>query len=161
MARLKKNKKTMRDVAEEVERGQDFNPEPEEEIPSCPPLPEDITSVSLRSLGKHYGKYVNYMAYINERLAYYKVYKTHLKDKRKRRKALIILSTTGLKMARLAAAYQDSIFIDLTHELERVELTLSALYNIVWSVKGYLKAIDFEKTRRDLERRLDPYGKAD
>lgn len=118
------------------------------DFPQCAPFPEDLTVVSYKKLGKLFSNYTAFFAFINERLAECKFEVAKLKIQRRRRRAVIVFSSGGIRMQKAAAVQKDPEYFSLTTKMLKASTNLNAYQSIMWTLKDYLRAIEYETGRR-------------
>jgi hypothetical protein len=125
------------------------------DYPECPEFPANLTIVAYKKLGKLYSNYTAFLAFLNEQIAEAKFEVARLNIRRRRRRAAIIFSSGGIKMQKAAAVQRDAEYADLTVELLGKTATLNAYHSMMWTLKDFLKAIDYETNRRAQAGRAD------
>lgn len=152
-------KKSMLKIASEVATEAVKIPEVEVttlfNMEDCLPFPTDLTIESYTELGRLFTNYTAFLAYMNERIAVLKLQKQQLKTGQRRRKALVIFGAKGIKMQKIAAVWRDPEFNAFQNKLQEVEVDLVAYYNMMWTLKEYLRAVEFERDRRGMKIRAD------
>ncbi len=118
-------------------------------------FPDDLTSVSYIHLGQLFTNYTSFLAFVNEQLAIFKLQKHRLTLDKKRRKAIIIFSAKGIKMQKQAAVYRDKQVNAYDDRLFEVGVEIAAYYNMMWTLKEYLRAVEFERDRRGMKVKAD------
>lgn len=152
-------KKSMLDIANSLETAAVERPEVEitsiNDLQDLIPFPEDLTTVSFTELGQLFTNYTGFSTFINEQLAIFKLQKQQLVIGKKRRKALVIFGAKGIKMQKQAAVFRDKEFNAFLDRILEVETDIAAYYNMMWTLKEYLRAVEFERDRRGMKIRAD------
>jgi hypothetical protein len=150
MATVKK--KTLMEVyraqQEKEHAGAEYKVPLRKDFPQCPEFPADLTQEGYKSLGKLYSRYTAFLAYVNERIAEEKFNAARRKIQMRRCKSRIIFGSGGIKMQKLAAVHRDPEYANLTNESLTGDATLNAYSSMMWTLKDFMKAIEFETTRR-------------
>ena len=120
-------------------------------------FPHDLTAKSLKELGQLHSKYSAYLAFVNEQLASstftWKKRKLELSNLRSRK---IFTTTAPFKAKVFAKVNCDAVVMDIREVVLQAEAVVSVWRSILWSLKGYMNAIEFEVPRRGF--RKDDYG---
>lgn len=138
-------------VAKEARKEVAYAAPKRDDYPTCPPFPDNITKVSYKKLGRLHGEYTAFSAYVNEAIAEQKFHVSRIKILLRRRRAAIILSSGGIKLQKQAAVHRDAEHNLLVDELLKAQTTLNGYQAMMWTLKDFVKAIDFETTRRGFE----------
>jgi len=152
--KLRKHYERLNEAKAEKQLGS-YNAPRRADFSDCPEFPVNLTVVSYKKLGKLYSNYTAFLAFLNEKIAEAKFEVGKLTIRRRRRRAAIVFSSGGIKMQKAAAVQKDPEFVELTSELLSETTTLNAYHSIMWTIKDYLKAIDYETNRRAQAGRAD------
>ncbi len=115
---------------------------------ACPEFPEDLTKVSIRKLGRLYSKYSSFLAYVNEMLGQRKFQVQRLKIMKRRRRAEVIFTSRGIKMRQVAEVIRDAGYQSVENDYFKAQAELTAWQSTLWTIQGYIRAIEFEEERR-------------
>jgi hypothetical protein len=114
-----------------------------------PQFPKDITAISYRGLGNLHSRYTGYMSFINAKLAQL----NH--DIRRNKMDFINARARKLFMAKgLFKAEQfsqvniDPEVVNLRKKLLQLQAKAAMFRAFMWTVRGYIRCIEFEKDRR-------------
>lgn len=144
-------KKTMMDAYKEVTEPEskilktEF---PRPEPMKIPPFPPDLTIVSYTKLGRLRSKYCAVLAYINEVIAQSKFEVSKHRINCNRIRSGVVFATRGQKIQKLAAVQQDPSYRKAIRNHLVAKAKLDLYKNIMWSVKEYIRSVEFEVDRR-------------
>ena len=112
-------------------------------------FPEDLTRVTTRRLGELNSKYTAYLVFINEKMAESKFDLRRKRLELSNARSRLVFITRGPFKAKVFAAVNCN---EKVQRLREDQLGLSAVLSvwnsILWSVKGFINAIEFEVERR-------------
>lgn len=118
-----------------------------------PGFPVNMVQCSSEKLGKLYARYIAFIAFFNDKIMDHKIHLTRLKVAKRRRRSVVLYSSRGIKLQKQAAANADPEVAHLTDEIAAETVMLMANSNMMWTLRDYIKAIEFEVSRRHGEYR--------
>lgn len=112
-------------------------------------FPADISIEGYKRLGRLYSFYTSYLAYVNAKLAFlsWNLRKSKMALRFERSK-LLFMARGSFKAKQFAQVNTNEGVISMSDDILRQEAKVSMMKSFMWSIKGYLRAIDFEINRR-------------
>jgi hypothetical protein len=120
-----------------------------------PEFPTNLTLLPSKQLGDLYARYTSVIDYVGERLSEERVREKFCKIELRKAKANVAFSARGIKLQKWAAIYRDSRVIELMQEELDAAAQVVGLSSVLWTIKDYLRAIEFERDRRFQEMRTE------
>lgn len=122
-------------------------------------FPEDLTVLPSRELGKKYSYYTAELALKSDLLAFRRNDLQNCKTELRYAKARAMVSARGIKAQKIASMFLDPAVQDLIRQLNSISADLTLLQAFVWTIKDYLRALEFERDRRIQANKLgEDYG---
>lgn len=126
-----------------------------------PPLgfPQDLTVLPSQELGRLYSYYTAELALKSDLIAFRKIDLQQLKTKLRYAKARALMLARGIKAQKLASMYLNPEVQELLKETQSVSADQTLLQAFIWTLKDYLRALEFERDRRATASRTgEDYG---
>lgn len=101
-----------------------------------------------KELGRLYSYYTAELAYLSEMSATRKCDVQLLRNRERIAKAQSLISSRGIKLQKIAAMYLNGEVQRLMKDIQSCSADLTMLQAGIWTLKDYLRALEFERDRR-------------
>ena len=142
-------KKTMRQLMEEPQAlDEATRPRLTLEAIGCTAYPGNPSALPSAALSELFAEYTAQMSYLTEMAASARVQQQELKLLLREARARAVMSARGIKLQKWAAMYRDPEAREKARELLAVEQELLEINALIWIMKDYLRALEYERELR-------------
>lgn len=125
----------------------------QDEFPDLPPILSNLPSFKLSDL---FVEYTSWLSFVSQRMHEYKWELRKMRAEYQTIKAHKLFTASGrYKDKEKAAVIRDPEIIEVRKKVLEREAYVSCLSDLLWRIRNYLNAINFEKDRRKDERRTE------
>lgn len=157
MVQIKKKK--MKELLEAHNRGEDVCPRAA--TIHIEEFPDDLTRLPSRDIGRLYSRYTAALGPLSDELCQARVEQKFLTGMLRRAKARAAFTARGIKLQKWASVYRDSEVVDFMRQEMNVQARILGLTSVLWTIKDYLRALEFERDRRIQEVKTEGYSGQD